>query len=350
VLGLAWLPDGSGILHTARYIPETHQVWLQPYPKGEPVRITNDLSQYSYLSTTGDSRSFMVTQTNDMSTVYTAPVNSANGPFAFSAISTGEQHGRYVSWTADGQLLQDDTTGLFMSGANGSNRRPLLLSAGMITTEATTCSASNSIVFTRILPNNQYQVWMADQSGSNARQLSPGPVDSEPSCTADGHWVVYQSIAPGERFLRIMKTSTDGGQPVALASIEATGGHPVISPDGKLFAYFRFATDPKTAVRKAIVAELATGKTRSEYVLPQASGELKWTPDGTALTYVTTDGHTQSLIRQPLSGKPPTTVLHFDSEPLLIQAYDWSPDGKKLAITRTQFHDTDVVMFSIPSK
>ena len=32
VLDLAWLPDGSGILHTARSsLP--HQVWLQPYPK-----------------------------------------------------------------------------------------------------------------------------------------------------------------------------------------------------------------------------------------------------------------------------------------------------------------------------
>jgi serine/threonine protein kinase/Tol biopolymer transport system component len=350
VLDLAWLPDGSGILHTARYIPGTHQVWFQPYPKGEAERITNDLSQYSYLNVTGDSRSFVVTQTDAMSTVYAAQVNAAGAPSAFSSISTGQRHGHSVSWTADGQLLQDDTTGLFMSGADGSNRRPLLLSAGMITTEATTCSASNSIVFTRILPNNQYQIWMADQSGSNARQLSPGPVDSTPSCTPDGHWVVYQSIAPGERFLRIMKTSTDGGQPVTLARIEATGGRPVISPDGKSFAYSRYPTDAKTAVLKVIVAELETGKTRSEYVLPQASSELKWTPDGTALTYVTTDGHTQSLIRQPLSGKPPTTVLHFDSEPLLIKAYDWSPDGKKLAVTRAPYHDTDVVMFSVPSK
>ena len=81
-----------------------------------------------------------------------------------------------MSWTADGQLLQDDATGLFISAADGSNRRPLFGSSGMISTAATTCSASKSIVFTRILPNNQYQIWMADQSGSNARQLSPGPI------------------------------------------------------------------------------------------------------------------------------------------------------------------------------
>ncbi len=70
VLDVAWLPDGSGILHTARKLPDTHQVWFQPYPKGEPVRITNDLNQYSGLSVTGDGRSFVVTQTDAITSVY----------------------------------------------------------------------------------------------------------------------------------------------------------------------------------------------------------------------------------------------------------------------------------------
>ncbi len=350
LLDIAWLPDGSGILHTARNLPLTHQVWLQPYPRGEPVRITNDLSQYSDLSVTGDGRSFVVTQTDAMSTVYTAPVNPDGGPFAFSAISTGQKHGFFVAWTADGQLLQDDSTGLFISAADGSNRRALLGPAGMIATEATACYASNSIVFTKILPNNQYQVWIADQSGSNARQLSPGPVDSSPSCSADGRWVTYESFAPGDKFRRLMKISTNGGQPVELVRVEAFIYGPRISPDGRSFAYPRYFTESGPAISKAIVADLETGKTLHEYVVPQGAEQLKWIPDGTALTYVTTKGQSQSLVRQALSDGTANTILHFDSEPLLIKAYDWSPDGKKLAITRAPYHDTDVVMFSIPSK
>jgi eukaryotic-like serine/threonine-protein kinase len=350
VLDIAWLPDGSGILHTARNLPLTHQVWLQPYPRGEPVRITNDLSQYSDLSVSGDGRSFVVTQTDAMATVYTAPVNSAGGAFAFSAISTGQKHGFFVAWTADGQLLQDDSTGLFISAADGSNRRPLLGSAGMIATEATTCSASNSIVFTKILPNNQYQVWIADQSGSNARQLSPGPVDGSPSCSPDGRWVIYESFAPGDKYRRLMKISTNGGQPVELVRVEDSSYGPRISPDGRSFAYPRYFTESGPAVFKAIVADLETGKTLHEYVVPHEARQLKWAPDGTALTYVSTRGQSHSLVRQPLSGKPGSTVLHFDSEPLLIKAYDWSPDGKNLAVSRAPYHDTDVVMFSIPSK
>lgn len=349
VLDIAWLPDGSGILHTARNLPFTYQVWLQPYPSGEPVLITNDLSQYSDLSVSGDGRSFVVTQTDAMSTVYTAPVNSTGGPFAFSAISTGQKHGVFLSWTADGQLLQDDSTGLFISAGDGSNRSALLAPAGMIATEGSACPSSNSIVFTRIQPSNQYQVWMSDQSGANARQLSPGPVNTAPSCSPDGRWVIYESFVPGDKYRRIMKISTNGGQPVELVRVDATTFEPRISPDGRSFSYLRF-TESGPPILKVIVADLETGKTRAEYVVPEGATQLKWTSDGTALTYVSTKGHSQSLVRQPLSGGGATTVLHFDSEPLLIKAYDWSPDGKKLAVTRSPYHDTDVVMFSIPSK
>lgn len=220
----------------------------------------------------------------------------------------------------------------------------------MIATEATACYASSSIVFTKILPNNQYQVWIADQSGSNARQLSPGPVDSSPSCSADGRWVTYESFAPGDKFRRFMKISTNGGQPVELVRVEDFTYGPRISPDGRSFAYPQYFTGSGPAIFKAIVADLETGKTLHEYVAPQGAKQLKWTPDGTAFTYVTTKGQSQSLVRQTLSDGTANTILHFDSEPLLIKAYDWSPDGKKLAITRAPYHDTDVVMFSIPSK
>ena len=349
VLYVAWLPDGSGILHTARNLPDTHQVWLQPYPKGEPIRITNDLSQYSDLSVAGDSRSFVVTQTDAMSSVNTAPVNPAGGPYVFSSISTGQRHGFSLSWTADGQLLQDDTR-------DSSSVPQMEATAGLcshhrewLQPRSQRCSASGSIVFVRILPS-QYQVWMADQSGANARQVSPGPLDSWPSCTPDGRWIVYESFPPGEKYGRFMKVSPDGGQSAELTRVDTVTYQPRISPDGRSFSYFRYFTEPGPAVLKAIVADIETGKILHEYVLPQTAEQLKWTADGTALTYVSRQGQSRSLVRQPLNGDAATTVLQFDSEPLLIKAYDWSPDGKKLAITRAPYHDTDVVMFSVPPK
>jgi Tol biopolymer transport system component len=73
---------------------------------------------------------------------------------------------------------------------------------------------------------------------------------------------------------------------------------------------------------------------------------LGWTPDSKALTYVHTAADGQNLYMQPISGGPPVPLTHFNSEPAVVAAYAWSPDGKKIAITRARYDDDDVVMFS----
>jgi hypothetical protein len=39
-------------------------------------------------------------------------------------------------------------------------------------------------------------------------------------------------------------------------------------------------------------------------------------------------------------------LTHFEEEPSSVVAYAWSHDGKKIAMTRARFNDTDVVIFS----
>ncbi len=54
------------------------------------------------------------------------------------------------------------------------------------------------------------------------------------------------------------------------------------------------------------------------------------------------------MIGQTISHYPiaPVQLTHFNSEPAVVSAYAWSRDGKKFAITRARYSDTDVVMFS----
>jgi Tol biopolymer transport system component len=57
-------------------------------------------------------------------------------------------------------------------------------------------------------------------------------------------------------------------------------------------------------------------------------------------------GTGQNLYVQPLAGGAPFQLAHFESEPSRVAAYAWSRDGKKLAITRSRYNDTDVILFS----
>jgi Tol biopolymer transport system component len=56
----------------------------------------------------------------------------------------------------------------------------------------------------------------------------------------------------------------------------------------------------------------------------------KWTPDGRALTY--TDTGRSNIWLQPVAGGEPRKLTDFAND--LIFGYEWSPDGKRLAVVR----------------
>ena len=70
-----------------------------------------------------------------------------------------------------------------------------------------------------------------------------------------------------------------------------------------------------------------------------------WTPDGKSLVIDKATGAGTNLFYQPLDGSNATQITHFNTEPLLIPAFAFSPDGKQIAITRANAHDSDLVMF-----
>jgi Tol biopolymer transport system component len=104
-----------------------------------------------------------------------------------------------------------------------------------------------------------------------------------------------------------------------------------------------------SAKSKFVVQKLEGGARVQEIEVPSTYNyhNLGWTPDGHALTYVAnTIGNAQNIYMQPLTGGPRVQLTHFDSEPAAVAAYAWSRDGKRIAITRGRYHDTDVGIFS----
>jgi len=347
VASVAWMPDGSGVLFLAVEKSGFRvQIWFQPFPAGEAYRITNDLNQYGPVSVTADGKSFVTVQTHPAATIYVGDlpvVLDDKIDWKLAPISTEQATGYTLSWTASGKLMQLDRAGrLYMTAPDGSGRVRLLENI-QTTLGVASCGPGDIAIAAIITEKNTLNLWRFNVATGEQKQLTSGKGEVGPSCTPDGKWVVYRGTAATDNLDHIYKLPIDGGTPVELAhgNFRATS----VSPDGSLVTYKKIEGQGAGAKSKFMVQKLEGGAPLEELDAPADSTDLGWTPDGRAILYTHTVGSSQHLYMQPRSGGPPVQLTHFDTEPSYIQAYAWSRDGKKIAITRARYNDADVVIF-----
>jgi eukaryotic-like serine/threonine-protein kinase len=353
VTSVAWLPNASGLLFVGAEKGSglRSQIWFQPYPAGDAIRVTNDLSSYFSLSVTGDGRSFITTEQRQAATVYVgdAPaVPSDKIDWKLTPISTQQATGYDLSWTATGKLLQKDVSWhIDETAADGSNRIRLVENDSLLFS-AMPCGTGDLVVVGRVLEDNKPNVWLLNTVSGELKQLTFGIDVEKGDCTPDGKWLLYAEGAAGDGVGRIYKVSTAGGTPAELA--RGTSFSPVVSPDGKLITYGKTAGQGASTSSKVIVQRLEDGaiEKQIEMIAPFDDWHaLGWTPDGKSLSFVhNTTGSTQNVYTVSLSGGAPVPLTHFASEAVFVPAYAWSRDGKKFAVTRARYNDTDVVLFS----
>ena len=352
VSDLAWLPDSSGLflIGAEKSTGTRHQIWFQSYPAGELFKVSNDLSEYDSLSVTADGKSFVTAQQRLAAAIYVGDspaVLNDKIDWKLTPISNEQATGWEISWTAAGNLLQQDAeTHIYVTAGDGSARVRLLENDELPVTPIT-CGSGDVVVVSRVLESNTPNLWRLNVATGELKQLTFGKYASLPSCTPDGKWVVYLGLQATDSVRHIFKVSTDGGTPLELA--QGYVYSPVVSPDGTLVAYGRDEGQGANSKSKFVVQRLEGGPPLQETEVPSTYTwiRLGWTPDGHALTYIrNTTGNTQNVYMQPLAGGSPVQLTHFNSEPGRVLAYAWSRDGKKFAITRARYNDTDVVMFS----
>jgi eukaryotic-like serine/threonine-protein kinase len=348
----AWVPKASGIFLVAgeKSTGMRLQIWFQPYPSGQPVKISNDLSQYQSVSVTRDGKSFVTAQQRPMATVYVADSPALlNGKidWKLTPISTEQATGYDLTWTATKKLVQMDIAShLYATNEDGSSRVRLLENDG-VDFGAQACGTGDVLMVGRVLEENEPNVWRLDMITGESKQMTFGKDVEKASCTPDGKWIVYADSAGETGHGTISKVSVEGGKPVELA--HGTDFSPPISPDGQLIAYGRVAGQGARTTTKIIVQRIEDATIVKEIDMSPTFEwhKLGWSPDGKALTFVhNTTGSVQNVYLQALDGGAPVQLTHFSSDPGLIAAYAWSRDGKKFAITRARYNDTDVVLFS----
>jgi eukaryotic-like serine/threonine-protein kinase len=203
----------------------------------------------------------------------------------------------------------------------------------------------------------RHSIWRTNADGSNPKQLTNGAFDRFPACSPDGKWVYYYDGAGPHYPKRVL---LEGGQSEPVPATEVRGMYgfgagETISPDGKQLIFnaeVNLPESPQEAASKLALVTLDSSSQSSPILLQpdprMAAGggtgftnAMSFTPDGKSVAYIIRDQGLDNIFVQPLDGSAGHQITNFTSEH--IAEFQWSPDGKTLAVARTQ-DTSDVVL------
>ena len=344
---VAWLENSSGLIVVGQERNGPSQLWHISYPAGELRRITNDLNDYRCVSLTADYGTIATVQSEEFSTLWVAP----NGDAALAKQITpglGRQDMTGgLCWTPDGQVVYESSEGgkpgIWITTPDGTGRKQL---------------SDDTYYATRpmVSPDGRYVVFISDQSGypniwrmnidgSNLKRLTNGNFEVMPSCSADSQSVIYTSLVSE---VNLWQVPIDGGEPARLTSTWARGA--VVSPDGKrMVCWYRGEREQNSQLKIAILPFEGIDPVkvfqvdRSAHPPNPAPNYLRWTADGEAVLYIDNRDGVSNIWSQPIDSGPPTQVTEFTSD--RIFSFDWSKDGKQLALARGR-QTSDIVVIT----
>jgi Tol biopolymer transport system component len=329
---IAWLADGSGlVINAADQDSRLQQLWHLSYQEGTARRLTNYLNNYAGLglgSETGD----VVTLRFDQSTnIWISPglgggaaaqPRSPRSGFAVDTkqarqITSGAAKFYGGTWTPDGKIVySSDASGnrdLWIMDADGGNQRQLTSDAG--TNFSPVVSPDNRyVVFVSDRKEAKHTIWRMEIDGSNPVQLTNGNYDRNPAFSPDGRWIVYTSMGVSQP--NLWRVSIDGGEPAKLNNNFSVA--PQVSPDGKQIACYFWDEKPDTQLVIALIP-FEGGQPTKTFNLPAQF--VRWTLDGSALTYIDSRGGVSNLWSQPIDGGKPTQLTDFKADQIF--AFEW---------------------------
>jgi len=316
----AWLPDASALAAIATVEQEDRsQVWLVPYPQGEPYRLTNDLFDYRSVSVTADGRRLVTVAGERTSEVWALAEGEA--PRRLTAEKTDGSHG--VAALADGRIvltsLESGNPDLWIMNGDGSGRT-LLTRDGQRNRAPVVTPDERYIVYLANTGKGGVELCRMNLDGSDRRVLSRrATLSVTPTVSPDSKWVVFQGIdldSPERKGMAVLsRVPVDGGQAVPLTDFRAAA--PSFSPDGSEIAFHFPDADADEPTIGVIAASGGKPTRLLRAAPPSANSQIAWTPDGTALVVNTMPSDRANLWRLPLDGSKPARITNFEEHTIL---------------------------------
>jgi Tol biopolymer transport system component len=338
--GLIWMSDGTRLLMLAGSQRAVFQIFEISYPDGTARRLTNDLDSYTALGLTADSATLAAVKRVSEANIWIAPAGDESRARLLTP-GSGKVDDN-PSWSHDGsRIVFSSQTGasieIWSVNEDGTDLRQIISNAES-NFHPSVSPDGRSIAF--VSSRNGYHIWRANIDGGDARQITTGESSQyAPTFSLDGRWLFYVDVS---RWPSVWKISAEGGAaPVRISNKRSS--FPAVSPDGKFVAY-TYKEDDKAPYRLAIASIDGGEPLKTFPASDTGKGPLRWTSDGLAVVLIETSANgVNNLVAVPISGGAPKQVTDFKSD--LIFGYEYSRDGKRLALSRGTIA-SDVLLYA----
>jgi len=326
---VSWLPDGRAlavIFSTMETNFSRQQVGLISYPDGKFRPITADTNDYANLSVSADGATIATVMRQSLRDVYVSSGLKADYSDA-RQVSSGDPVPE-VGWARDGSLLTEQGSSIREISPNGELKGEIASEKETAAMEPNGCSDGHLVFGRGILKALSVNIWRSEADGTGLHRLTEGKRDMFPMCSPDGKTVFYMDMTVPA----YMKVSIDGGQPERVTKdfAEFNAGFDV-ARDGKTVVLGTYDFKAQRPTISLVSSDSGQVLRVFEYD-PRHRGRLRFSPDGKGIVYPVREKGVDNLWLQPLDGGPGRQLTNFGS--LKIYSYQWSPDGKSLALVR----------------
>jgi Tol biopolymer transport system component len=328
VEGIAWLPDGSGVLAGIQ-IHNVRQLWTVPISGRTPSAVVMSSLRPSYpaISRSGDRVAF-VTRYFDSNIWRIAADAPADAPAAEFAPSTAPDS--CPRYSPSGKLVAFRTgrTGsdeIWVAADDGTQPRQLTHISGPVTGSPAWSPDGRRVVFDSRLSGNA-RIYMVAADGGEPRMITSGPGnDYVPWFSRDGKWIYFSSDRTGSA--EVWRQPSEGGE---ARRVTQHGGRSAIeSPDGRWLYYVKPA-EPGLWRTELPLREGAAVEERVADV-PTLPMWRNWTLDATGVYFIEPQGTAGLLRHLEFRSGAVRTVRALTAWPLNGDAgLTLSPDGRTI--------------------
>ena len=316
------------------------QIGAVSYPGGKFRTVTNDTNHYVGLGLSSREGALVSVVSKTIAAIEVWPIDGGTAP---ARVVEAREAIRGFDWTNDEGILYPRANQLLVRTLGGSERSVFVSDVNSPPLGLHICRASGQVVFIWPFRNKSttQNIWRIDADGSQAKQLTDVPLAAAPTCSPDGEWLAFQASS------QIFRVRTSGG-PAELLVARPSISNIDWSRDGKRIAMMSMIRGSDGHVTRALMIITPGAPSPRLLDVPyEATGQIAFTPDSSAVAYRVRSHGMDSLHVQPLDGSPPHELMTFSGD--AIGRFRWSPDGAKLAVVR-QRTDSDVVLLRDESR